>query len=280
MTRLAEMQAHIASMNDLLDVVGAMRSLAGMRVLEAQRALPSIRRYADTIANSVGGALTLFREPLETPATGRRAFVLYLAEHGFAGGFNERLMEAAEGELKSRDALFVIGSRGAAVARERGRALAWSCPMATRPAAVPEMVRKLTTALYERIAREEIAAIDVMCARHRQGAAVEIELRRVAPLDFAAIGVKRASQPPFHNLDPQALLEKFIAEHVFALLTEAAVESIASENAARFAAMDSAHGNVEKKLERLRQESQQARQADITNELLELVTGAEALRKH
>ena len=201
-----------------------------------------------------------------------------MGEHGFAGGFNERLIEAAEGQLQSQDALFVIGSRGVAAARERGRTLAWTRPMATRSASAPEMVRSLTAELYKRIAWGEIARINVGCARYRQGAA-QIDRRQLLPLDAAATGAKRLDQLPLHNLDPQALPEKFIAEHVFAQLTEAAVESIANENAARFAAMDSAHGNVEKKLEQLRQEVRQARQADITNELLELATGAEALRK-
>ena len=68
-----------------------------------------------------------------------------------------------------------------------------------------------------------------------------------------------------------------MAEYVFALLTEAAIESIASENAARFAAMNSAHDNVAKKLEQLRQSGRQARQSEITAEMLDLVTGAEAL---
>ena len=67
-----------------------------------------------------------------------------------------------------------------------------------------------------------------------------------------------------------------MAEYVFALLTGAAVESIASENAARFAAMESARDNVTKKLSQLRQTARQARQSEITSELLDLITGAEA----
>jgi F-type H+-transporting ATPase subunit gamma len=66
---------------------------------------------------------------------------------------------------------------------------------------------------------------------------------------------------------------------VIALLTEAAIESFASENAARFSAMDSAHDNVSKKLDRLQEEMRQARQSEITTELIDLVTGAEALNK-
>ena len=82
--------------------------------------------------------------------------------------------------------------------------------------------------------------------------------------------------PPLHNLPAEVLLERLIADYVFALMTEAAVESLASENAARFAAMGSAHDNVSKKFEQLRQDARQARQSEITTELLDLVTGAEA----
>ena len=83
--------------------------------------------------------------------------------------------------------------------------------------------------------------------------------------------------PPFHNLAPDVLLEKLVADYIFALLIEAAVESLAAENAARFAAMGSAHDNVSKKLEELRQDARQARQEEITTELLDLMTGAEAI---
>jgi F-type H+-transporting ATPase subunit gamma len=65
-------------------------------------------------------------------------------------------------------------------------------------------------------------------------------------------------------------------EYACALLTEAVVESILSENAARFAAMESAHDNVSKKLDKLRNAEREARQTEITMELLDLVTGAEA----
>lgn len=68
-----------------------------------------------------------------------------------------------------------------------------------------------------------------------------------------------------------------MAEYVFALLTEAVVESIASENAARLSAMESAHDNVSKKLTSLPQDAQQVRQSEITTELLELVAAAKAL---
>lgn len=175
------------------------------------------------------------------------------------------------------DTLFVLGSRGAALARERRWTTAWAQPMATRPEGVPETVRSLTAELYRLIAGGQVAHVDVMFLQHRLGGAAKIERRQLLPLDLASFAPKQPRLPPLHNLAPDVLLEKLAADYILALLTEAAVESLAAENAARFAAMGSAHDNVSKKLEELRQDARQARQSEITTELLDLVTGAEAM---
>jgi F-type H+-transporting ATPase subunit gamma len=279
MTRLSEIQSHIAGMDELLDIVGAMRSLAGMRLQEAQHALPGIRSYADSMAAGIGSALLLMPQPVtETrQEQSRRALIVCTAEHGFVGGFNERMLEAADAALEPVDLLFVLGSRGAALAFERGRKVAWTRPMATRLAGAPDAVDRLTGELYTRIARGEIARVDIIFSRYRQGVASTIERRLLLPLDAGTLVAKPARQVPLHNLPPRPLLEKLMAEYVFALLTEAAVESIASENAARFAAMESAHDNVSKKLAELQENARRARQTEITSELLDLITGAEAM---
>jgi F-type H+-transporting ATPase subunit gamma len=278
-TRLAEIEAHIASMTELRDIVGAMRSLSGMRMQEAQRVLPGIRSYAETMAAGIADTLVLMAEPEPPPRTfqGRLALVLCTAEHGFVGGFNERLVEAARSALGAADALFVLGTRGAALAFERGCPASWTHPMATRCAAAPETVQRLATEMYRRISRGEITRVEVIFARYRQGAAATVERRLLLPLDLPSLEPKQPRQPPLHNLDPVALHERLMTEYVFALLTEAVVESVASENAARLAAMESARDNVSRKLEQLRQDARRARQSEITAELLELVSGAQAL---
>ncbi len=279
MTRLAEIESHVVSMDELLDVVGAMRSLAGMRVQEAQRALPGTRRYADAMADAIGDALLLMPEPVPAPAIRpRRALLLFTAEHGFVGGFNQVLIDCPDGAASADDVLFVLGSRGAAFVQERGRQAAWVRPMATRVASAPDAVRPLTAELYRRIARNEFSRVEAVFARTRQGRSTMVVRRTVLPLDVGSLARKRLGQTPFHNLSAPALLEKLMAEYVFALLVEAAIESIASENAARFAAMDSAHDNVTKKLDQLRGSARIARQSEITDELLDIVTGTEALR--
>jgi len=277
MTRLIEIQGHITSMRELLEVIGAMRSLASMRVQEAQRALPGIRHYAEAMRAAVSAALLLpsSGEPAGT-VRGDRALVLCCGEHGFVGGFNERLVLAAQAELQPQDLLFVLGSRGGGFALERGLAPAWQEPMATRLASVPATIDRLEAALYPRIAQGTVSRVEVMYAAYQSGAPPVIERHGLLPLDVSAIALG-PRQAPLHNLDPPVLLQGVVTEYVFALLTAAAVESITSENAARFAAMESAYHNVEAKLENLRQDANQARQGEITEELLDLIAGAHRL---
>lgn len=281
MTRLIEIQSHITSMDELLDVVGAMRSLASMRVQEAQRALPGIRRYADTVAAAVGAALLLSSdvERQSPPGHNGHALVLFAGEHGFVGGFNDRLLDAASAELRPDDLVFVLGSRGAAVAMQRGPQPTWSGPMATRVSSVPETIRQLEVQLYPRILSGGLSRIDMLFACYRQGQPAELRHELLLPLDPHLLAERPPAQRPLHSLEPQLLLERLTAEYVFALLTAAAVESMASENAARFVAMDSARGNVETKLQRLRQDANQARQTEITEELLDLIIGSKTLNE-
>jgi F-type H+-transporting ATPase subunit gamma len=278
-TRLAEIEAHAANVRELRDIVGAMRALAGMRVQEATRALAGVRQYAAAMAAAIGEALLLSPSPPADAGRGRGRglVVVFTAEHGFAGAFNEHLLAAAQTALARSDLLFVVGSRGLAAAAETGRPVAWSRPMATRPNGAAEVGRGLAAELYRRIAMGGVAHVGLVYARWRPAAAASIEHRPLLPLDPGAFALAAPRQKPLHNLAPQALLETVTAEYVFALLTEAIVDSIASENAARFAAMAAAHDNVSKKLDQLRQAARQARQDDITTELLDLVTGAEAM---
>ena len=278
MTRLSEIETHIASMDGMLDIVGAMRSLAGMRMQEALKALPAVRRYGDGLKTGVAEARALVApaERASASAGGATAHVLCMAEHGFVGAFNETLNETARHTVAAGDVLFVLGSRGAALAVERGLDVAWMHPMASRASAVPRMVQVLLAELYAQIARGTLTRVSVIYTRYQSAGAPEIVKRTILPLDPAALEASSARLPPLHNLAPLRLLEKLMAEYVFAELSEAAVESIASENAARFAAMESAHENVSKKLDKLRQDARTARQSEITTELIELVTGAEA----
>lgn len=281
MTRLADIELHIDNMETLDGIVGALRSLAGLHAREADHALAGVRRYGDLVASAIAGALPLIDDGA-ADAGGRsdgrkRALIAFAAEHGFVGGFNERLFEALAVARKPDDILFLVGSRGAALAAERKIAVDWTQPLATRVGGVAETARRLADALYRAIAAGKVGRVTLLYHRYRQGRDSRVAARDVLPLDASALKAPPAAQPPLHTLAPGALLEKLTAEYVFAELTEAVVESLASENAARFAAMNSAQDNIARKIDRLREDARRTRQEEITDELLDLMIGGLAL---
>ena len=292
--RLADIERHVASMEELQRIVGAMRAIASMRMQEAFRALVSVREYGSAIAEAVHDALAITDEaarrcgaddsgqpppakPAPAPRSARRALVLFASEHGFVGGFNQRLIETIEADLGATDLLMIVGSRGASFAAERGHAVTSVHPLATRIAGIPETVRLLEDALLPRITRDEIARAEVVFSCCRRGGEIAIERRGLFPLQLAHERAPRRGLVPLHDLPAAALLEQLTAEYILALLTEAATEALAAENAARFAAMESARDNVGRKLEALRLDVSCARQEEVTTELLDLIAGEQAL---
>jgi F-type H+-transporting ATPase subunit gamma len=266
-------------MDGLLQVVGAMRSLAGMRLQEAGHGLSAARRYAQAVRAAVAAAVQLLPEP-RRPARAphlRRAIVLCSAEHGFVGDFNLQLARSVRSCVTAEDELFVIGSRGAAAVSALGLSISWSSPQATRMSNATQTALHLSDELYRRLSRQELARIELIYGRYQAGRRSTIEHRTLVPMDWDSLAKSPVPTAPLSNLTPLRLVDELSAEYIFALLTEAVLESLASENAARFAAMESAHGNISRKLEQLRREASVARQAEITTELLDVVTGAEAL---
>jgi F-type H+-transporting ATPase subunit gamma len=292
--RLVEIERHVASMEELQRIVGAMRAIASMRMQEALRALASVREYGVALAEAVNDALAIASEearrggsgrgktdtarPSAARSTGHRIIVLFASEHGFVGGFNQRLIEFLESDVAASDSLIVVGSRGAAFAAERGRAAACVHPLATRLAGIPETVRRLEEGLLPRIARAEVVRAEVIFSRYRHTGELAVERHRLFPVELAAAPGPRRGLVPLHDLPAPELLEKLTAEYMSAQLTEAATEALAAENAARFAAMESARDNVGRKLETLRLDASRARQEEVTTELLDLITGEQALR--
>ena len=290
--RLAEIERHVTSMEELQRIVGAMRAIASMRMQEAVHALASVREYGTRLAECLHDAITIvsegahvaggdrgeFLDATNTSAgrSGRRAIVLFTSEHGFVGGFNRRLMEAVESDLAATDALMIVGSRGAAFAAEHRHPAVWANPLATRLAGIPETVRLVEEALLPRITHDEIVRAEVIFGRHAPAGDPAIERRQLFPLELASARAKRRGLVPLHDLPVPELLEKLTSEYMVAQLTEAATEALAAENAARFAAMESARDNVGRKLETLRLEASRARQEEVTAELLDIITGEQA----
>jgi F-type H+-transporting ATPase subunit gamma len=281
MERLSEIEARISSFAQLQDVISVMRSLAATRIQQAQDALPAIRSYIDTIGASIAKAESDL--PPDAAARSRtessmHGLVLFCGEHGFCGAFNERLLEAVPGGPKDTE-LFVVGSRGALMAQERKIAVAWSTPMATSIGTVTTVTHLVGEALYERFSRGGMVDVTMVFARYGGHGHFSIEREMLLPLDLGRFRSYLMRPAPLSNLAPGRLIDRLIGEYFFAQLVRGATESFASENAARVALTQSARHSIEGRLEELNSEQRELRQEQITNEILEVITGAEALAK-
>ena len=277
--RLGEVEARRASVAELGTVTDAMRSLAAVRLQQASGMLGGTRAYADVVAGALAQAVALSVEgPGRWPANGRghAALLLFAPEHGFVGAIAARLVAVAL-EAPADRALWVVGSRGAALLEERGRVVAWSLPMATQTDAVTATVRRVADALYHAAAEDRLGTVELLYGRSTTGAPPDLVRETLLPLDLTRFRPAGGAVPPLTNLPPGQLVARLVDEYMFALLAHAAMESFAAENAARLAVMMAARQNIADTLDELTGIVRRLRQEQITTELIELATGAEAL---
>lgn len=275
--RLTEVEARRASVQDLEAVTDVMRSLAAMRLQQALGTLAGTRAYAEVIAGALAQAAALLDDaPPQWPVNGHGhcAWVLFAPEHGFVGAFAEKLIDAALAAPPGC-ALWVAGSRGAALLEERGRPPSWATAMATNTDAVTATARRIAEALYQAAADGRLGRVDLLYGRTGAGAPPELVRRPLLPLGLPRDGARTV--PPLINMPPRDLIARLVDEYVFALLADAAMESFAAENAARLSTMMTARHNIETTLDELTATARHLRQEQVTNELIELVSGAEAM---
>jgi F-type H+-transporting ATPase subunit gamma len=279
--RLADVELQLHNLHELQDIVGAMRAVAAIRVQEAQAALDGTRAYAEVIGAAIAEALPLLPAPPRRPAAlpgAPMGTVLFMAEHGFTGAFNDQLADALGGAGERGADLFVVGGRGRALLEERGLRPAFATDMATHVGAVTDTARRIAGALYQRFERGRLATVEIVFFRHQGGGRRSLERQSLLPVDLEAFGSSRAAAPPLTNLAPATLIEGLIEEYLFAELAHAAMESFASENGARLATMQSARDKLDQRLLELGALESRLRQEQITDELLEIITGTEAVR--
>ncbi|PWC33000.1 FoF1 ATP synthase subunit gamma [Azospirillum sp. TSO35-2] len=281
--RLAEVEARRASVQDLGSVTDVMRSLASMRLQQALATLAGTRAYADVIAGALAQAAGLLDDaPAQWPTNGKgsgrhqAALLLFAPEHGFVGAFAGRLIDAALAAPPGC-ALWVVGQRGAALLEERGRTPDWTLAMATHTDAVTDTARRIAEALYQAAADGRLGRVELLYGRTAAGAPPEVTRRALLPLGLPQ-RLATAPVPPLINMPPRELIARLVDEYVFALLANAAMESFAAENAARLSTMMTARHNIETTLDNLTATVRHLRQEQVTTELIELVSGAEAMR--
>lgn len=270
MEQLSRIEARLDSLGELGDLVAALRSMAASRVREAQEALGGTRAFRAVVDRAIAEISPLAEWP-DAAEAGERAGVLLViaSQNGFVGGFNERLAEAALAAQRPEERLIVVGRRGEIALAERGVRPEEAVAMTSRAAGVTQLARRISLRLAG------LSSARLVHAHHAGGAAYEVQVRHVLPLSRATNGT--GAEAPLHHLPARRLMAALASEFLFAEVADALMDSLASENAARLRTMDAASRNIDDKLEHLRRDAHVARQEEMTADMLDVVTGAEAI---
>jgi F-type H+-transporting ATPase subunit gamma len=277
--RLSDISTRIDGIRQLGAVVNAMRGIAAARAQQARSQLVAVDSYSATIAIAIGRTLALVPAARSGNAgrTTRPAVVVFCAEQGFAGAFSERVLDAVRADLSDSE-LFLVGTRGRAVAAEKGVVSGWNSPMPSSSLGIPRLADRISEALYTRIATGEINRLDAVFSQWQLGHGIHIERRRLFPLDMSDFPRPEDASTPLLNLPSETLLIELTADYVHAQLCRTALHAFAAENEARMEAMASARGQIERQLSELQATQRTVRQAEITAEIIELAAGETASR--
>jgi F-type H+-transporting ATPase subunit gamma len=270
--RGTEVRARLATMNELEEVLGAMRGMAAARIQQGERAQMAAQEYAGRI----GGALAslsqddLSREPWPRAQPTTPTLVVALCtERGFVGALNEHVLRAAAG---GRHETLLAGARGLALAREQGLAVTYAGGMATHLGGIGEVADQIGELLAARASTGDALVVDVVYPRRTTTGAVTVERRRLLPLDPPP-RVGAGALPPITMLPALALTSQIAGEYVHARLFEFVAESFAAANAASLEVLQAAHAHLDDMLVDLRRTENVLRQEEITAEVLEVITG-------
>ena len=310
MAKTRALRRRIRSVESISQVTRTMEMVSTSKLKRAQDRVVGARPYAEALAETIGDLLSpelAERFPLlrqsAPPAKGgptRAAVLLITSNRGLAGAFNANLIRAAlerERELAAQGfevEVHAVGKKGINYFKFTRRPLALArLDIGDRPTA--QHATELAQPLIERFASGELASFDVVYARFKSALSTPPVVERLLPIQPA-----RAAAPAHGRTEPPApgrsdarapaaanfivkpgadeLVGALLPLYVRNMVFRALVETAASEHGARRTAMKNATDNAGDMLDVLRRTYNRARQGQITQELAEIVGGAEALK--
>jgi F-type H+-transporting ATPase subunit gamma len=280
----------IRSVQSTMKITRAMELISASRVARAQQRVQQARPYTEEITaaleNVVSTEVVLSHPLLEQRHEADAAAVLVVtSDRGLAGPYNANVLRTAE-ELMAhlRDdgiepKLYVTGRKGVAYYRFRQRRIEESWTGFSHGPSYDD-ARTVVGVVVEAFLDHQVDQIHAVFTDFVSAATQRAVARRFVPLVIEEVeeGPPEPIPQYLYEPSPERLLDALLPRYVEARVFTAMLESAASEHAARRRAMKAATDNAEELIEDLTREYNQARQAQITQEIMEIVGGAEALQ--
>lgn len=290
MAGLRDLKRQIRSVQSTKKITRAMELIAASRVIKAQQRMQQSRPYAEAITAALrelsanGGASLRHSYLRPRPEVRNAAVIVVTSDRGMAGAYSSSVLRQAE-ELYAKlrndgvqPKVYVTGRKGTAYYRFRRRVVEGSwVGFSDNPSYLDAKV--VAGQALEAFKAGEVDEIYVVYTRFLSSFTQQAEVRRFLPLEVRV--VERTVKPgprPAYEFEPDAatVLDSLLPRYIEARLFSAFLEATASEYAARRRAMNTATENAGSLIEDYTRQYNQARQAAITQELMEVVGAAEA----
>ena len=279
-----DLRRRIRSVKSTQQITKAMKMVAAAKLRRAQQRVIEARPYAaalERVMRSIASRIPAGRHALLVERPERRVtLVVVTGDKGLCGAFNTNLLREANtllqsGKWESVD-LVLVGRKGADFFRHRGRK-----PVAS----YPEVMHSVTDAAATNLARELAArfierktdAVYLLYNHFRSIIQQKVTLDRLLPIAREEQGSEGGASGFIFEPSAGALIHQILPRHVEFQVFRVLLDSQAAEHASRMTAMDAAAKNAAEMIDRLTLTYNRVRQASITKELIEIVSGAQAL---
>ena len=293
MQTLESLQRKIEVARDLLSVVKTMKTLAAVAIRQYEQAVESLVAYDQAV--EMGFQVVLRHRapesrPLRSDRVGRLGVVLLGSDQGMCGQFNEQIVSFARARIEAMGIepkdriLCVVGARAAVRFEDAGYRVDRVLAVPGSAAGIAPVAQRTLVRIERWLSQRRAERIVLFHNRRRSGAAYgphELQLLPRDPNWFRELRLRpwRSRSLPAFTMSWERLFSALIDQYLFVSLHRAFAESLASENASRIASMQAAENNITERLGDLNRDFNQLRQTSITTELLDIVSGAEALRR-
>ncbi len=287
------LRRRIKSVESTKKITKAMELIAASRIVKAQQRVAAARPYSEQITEVIRN-LAAAGAGLDHPLLKARddiatiAYVVVTADRGLAGAYNTTVLRTAERAIRrdraeGREAkLYAIGKKAQGYFRFRGVPVEAAFLGVTDQPRY-EQAKEVAEAVTAAFEQGTVDAVEIVYTRFLSVGSQKVVTRRLMPLDTSSLEAASQSGAPstLYEFEPSpaAILERLLPRYAEARLFAAVLDASASEHAARQRAMKSATDNAEELIKDLTRVMNRARQDVITTEIMEIVSGAEALRR-
>lgn len=289
MPSLSDIRKRIVSVQNTQQITRAMKMVAAAKLRRAQESMLAARPYAGMIEEVLSSVSTRSDEdahPLLKRREPRRvAVVVMTSDRGLCGGFNANIIRYAQRFLDENAdryeqiSVATIGRKGRDHFRRRN-VPSWKDYSGVFEALTFEKAKEIAEELAGAYLGDELDAVFLMYNRFVSAISQTPTMVELLPVLPQAGAEDDGSQPIDFIYEPsrEGVLETLLPRYLTMQVWRALLESVASEHGARMAAMEAATKNSSELIGKLRLQYNRARQAYITKELSEIVSGAEALK--